>query len=60
MPDEMSFAIGAFVEPMACVVHAMNQLELQVGQRVLLLEPVRWDSSLCRRWPGRARLSSSL
>lgn len=36
MPDEMSFAIGAFVEPMACVVHAMNQLELQVGQRVLL------------------------
>ncbi len=36
MPDSMSFEIGAFIEPMACVVHAMNRLQLQVGNSVLL------------------------
>jgi 2-desacetyl-2-hydroxyethyl bacteriochlorophyllide A dehydrogenase len=36
LPDHMSFAQGAFIEPVACVVHAMNQLELKVGQHVLL------------------------
>jgi len=36
MPDNMSFEIGAFIEPMACVVHAMNRLQLQVGTSVLL------------------------
>ncbi|THE12442.1 alcohol dehydrogenase [Bacillus timonensis] len=36
VPDSMSFAEAAFVEPMACVVHGMNRLQLQVGDRVLL------------------------
>jgi threonine dehydrogenase-like Zn-dependent dehydrogenase len=36
MPDSMSFAQGAFVEPVACVVHGMNRLQLQVGDRVVL------------------------
>ncbi|MFC4597369.1 zinc-dependent alcohol dehydrogenase family protein [Cohnella hongkongensis] len=36
MPDGMSFSEGAFIEPIACVVHGMNQLELKVGQSVLL------------------------
>jgi 2-desacetyl-2-hydroxyethyl bacteriochlorophyllide A dehydrogenase len=36
MPEAMSFAVGAFVEPMACVVHAMNRLQLQAGNSVLL------------------------
>lgn len=36
MPDEMSFATGAFIEPMACVVHAMNRLQLQAGNTVLI------------------------
>ncbi|CAH0119281.1 D-altritol 5-dehydrogenase [Paenibacillus sp. CECT 9249] len=36
LPDDMTFAEGAFIEPMACVVHAMNRLSLQVGDRVIL------------------------
>jgi 2-desacetyl-2-hydroxyethyl bacteriochlorophyllide A dehydrogenase len=36
VPDSMSFAEAAFIEPMACVVHGMNRLQLQVGDRVLL------------------------
>ncbi|MBD0381336.1 zinc-dependent alcohol dehydrogenase family protein [Paenibacillus sedimenti] len=36
IPDTMSFAEAAFIEPIACVVHAMNRLQLQVGNRVLL------------------------
>ena len=36
LPDTMSFAEGAFIEPMACVVHAMNRLDMKVGDRVIL------------------------
>lgn len=36
MPDAMSFEQGAFVEPIACVVHGMNRLQVQVGDTVLL------------------------
>lgn len=36
VPDSMTFAEAAFIEPMACVVHGMNRLQLQVGDRVLL------------------------
>ena len=36
LPDEMTFQQGAFIEPMACVVYAMNRLQLQAGNRVIL------------------------
>ncbi|WP_163538605.1 zinc-dependent alcohol dehydrogenase family protein [Gracilibacillus sp. YIM 98692] len=36
IPDTMSFQEAAFIEPMACVVHGMNRLQLNVGDRVLL------------------------
>ncbi len=36
LPDAMTFAQGAFIEPIACVVHGMNQLNLRVGQSVLM------------------------
>lgn len=36
MEDKMSFAEGAFVEPVACVVHGMNRLQLKMGDRVVL------------------------
>ena len=36
LPDDITFEQGAFLEPIACVVHGMNQLELKVGQSVLL------------------------
>ncbi|UOF91091.1 zinc-dependent alcohol dehydrogenase family protein [Fodinisporobacter ferrooxydans] len=36
MPEKMTFAQGAFVEPVACVVHGMNRLQVQVGDRVVL------------------------
>ncbi|WP_170308080.1 zinc-dependent alcohol dehydrogenase family protein [Paenibacillus dakarensis] len=34
--DSMSFGVAAFIEPMACVVYAMNRLKLKVGDRTLL------------------------
>jgi 2-desacetyl-2-hydroxyethyl bacteriochlorophyllide A dehydrogenase len=36
IPDAMSFAEAAFVEPVACVVHGMNRLDLKMGDRVIL------------------------
>ena len=36
LPDALSFAEGAFIEPIACVVHGMEQLRLRPGRRVLL------------------------
>ena len=36
IPDSMSFAEAAFVEPVACVVHGMNRLDLKMGDRVIL------------------------
>lgn len=36
MPDTMSFEEGAFIEPIACVVHGMNRLQVQVGDTVVL------------------------
>lgn len=36
MPASMSFEEGAFVEPIACVVHGMNRLQVQAGNTVLL------------------------
>jgi 2-desacetyl-2-hydroxyethyl bacteriochlorophyllide A dehydrogenase len=36
LPDGMSFATGAFIEPLACVVHAMNRLQPHAGARALL------------------------
>ncbi len=36
LPYTMSFAQGAFVEPVACVVHGMNRLQVQACDTVLL------------------------
>lgn len=36
IPDNMSFATAAFIEPMACIVHGMNQLSPNIGDRALL------------------------
>ncbi|MFC5649938.1 zinc-dependent alcohol dehydrogenase family protein [Paenibacillus solisilvae] len=36
IPDSMSFETAAFIEPIACVVHAMNRLQLKAGNSVLL------------------------
>lgn len=36
IPDSMTFEEAAFIEPIACVVHAMNRLQLKVGDRVIL------------------------
>ncbi|WP_099159508.1 zinc-dependent alcohol dehydrogenase family protein [Virgibacillus ndiopensis] len=36
IPDDMSDAEGAFIEPLACVVYAMHRLKLKVGDQVLL------------------------
>jgi 2-desacetyl-2-hydroxyethyl bacteriochlorophyllide A dehydrogenase len=36
LPPELSFAEGAFLEPLACVVHAMNRLQPAPGSTVLL------------------------
>lgn len=36
LPDSLSFAQGAFIEPVACVVHALNRLSPRTGDRALL------------------------
>jgi threonine dehydrogenase-like Zn-dependent dehydrogenase len=36
LPDSLSYEVAAFIEPMACVVHGMNRLQLKVGDRVAL------------------------
>jgi len=36
LPEGMSFAVGAFIEPMACVVHALNRLQPAAGTRAIL------------------------
>lgn len=36
LPDQLSFEEAAFIEPVACVVHAMNRLQMEIGSRVLL------------------------
>jgi 2-desacetyl-2-hydroxyethyl bacteriochlorophyllide A dehydrogenase len=36
IPDTMSFEEAAFIEPMACVVHGVNRLDLKAGDRVIL------------------------
>jgi len=37
LPDHMSFGTGAFLEPMACVVHGLHQLSPKIGDRALLI-----------------------
>jgi threonine dehydrogenase-like Zn-dependent dehydrogenase len=37
LPDSLSLADGAFVEPMACGLHALRQAGLRGGERVLVL-----------------------
>lgn len=37
LPDEVSFAEGAFIEPLACVVRGQRLARLQPGQTVLVL-----------------------
>jgi L-iditol 2-dehydrogenase len=37
LPDEMSFDVGVFVEPLACVVRGQRIANLQPGQTVLIL-----------------------
>jgi 2-desacetyl-2-hydroxyethyl bacteriochlorophyllide A dehydrogenase len=36
LPDHLSFEQAAFIEPVACVVHAMNRLQAKMGDRVIL------------------------
>lgn len=36
LPDSLSFAEGAFVEPLACVAYGMRRLKLSSGARVLI------------------------
>lgn len=37
MPDEMSFAQGAFVEPISCAVHGVRRLGVESGERILVM-----------------------
>lgn len=36
IPDSMTFEEAAFIEPVACVVHGMNRLQLRPADRVLV------------------------
>lgn len=39
IPDDMSFAVGAFTEPFACAVNGMKKLEIEPGQFVVIFGP---------------------
>lgn len=36
MPEKMSFAAGALVEPVSCAVHALDRLDFESGEPVLI------------------------
>jgi 2-desacetyl-2-hydroxyethyl bacteriochlorophyllide A dehydrogenase len=37
LPDDMSFAAGALVEPMSCVVHGLHRLGIRAGSDLLVV-----------------------
>jgi NADPH2:quinone reductase len=37
MPDAMTFAQGAFVEPVSCAVHGVRRLGVEAGERILVM-----------------------
>lgn len=37
MPDSMTFAQGAFVEPVSCAVHGVRRLGVESGERILVI-----------------------
>jgi L-iditol 2-dehydrogenase len=39
LPDNVSYAAGAFIEPLACAVNAMRRLEIDLGQLVVIFGP---------------------
>jgi threonine dehydrogenase-like Zn-dependent dehydrogenase len=39
LPDNISFAAGALIEPMACAVNGMNRLDIEPGQFVAVFGP---------------------
>ncbi len=39
LPDSVSYAAGAFTEPLACVVNAIKKLEIQPGDFVVIFGP---------------------
>ena len=39
LDDAVSYAAGAFIEPLACAVYAMNKLEIEPGQFVAIFGP---------------------
>jgi threonine dehydrogenase-like Zn-dependent dehydrogenase len=39
LPDEVSYAAGAFIEPLACAVYGMKKLAIEPGQFVAIFGP---------------------
>lgn len=39
LPDDVSYSVGAFIEPLACAVNGMNKMELEPGQFVAIFGP---------------------
>lgn len=39
LPDTVSYAAGAFVEPLACAVNGMKRLDIELGQFVVIFGP---------------------
>lgn len=37
MPDSMTFAQGAFVEPVSCAIHGVRRLGVESGERILVI-----------------------
>jgi L-iditol 2-dehydrogenase len=39
LPDSVSYAAGAFTEPLACAVYGLKKLEIEMGQSVAIFGP---------------------
>ncbi len=37
LPDQVSFEVGTLVEPLACVIHAIRQANIEAGDKVVLI-----------------------
>jgi len=53
LPESVSYAAGAFIEPLACAVNAMRKLQIDLGQLVLIFGPGPMGQmmiQMARRW----------
>jgi L-iditol 2-dehydrogenase len=60
LPDEISFAAGACIEPLACAVNGLNKLDIRPGQFVAVFGPGPigiWMAELAKKAYGAGKVA---